>query len=116
MRFPESKVIEALREKYPAGCRVKLTKMDDVQAPPIGTLGTVDCVDDIGSIHVKWDTGSRLAVAYGADECQKIRKILLTFLAGAYILHRLFSQKFTVLSKSGILEIEKEKERLEKEC
>lgn len=31
MRFPESKVIEALREKYPAGCRVKLTKMDDVQ-------------------------------------------------------------------------------------
>lgn len=27
MRFPESKVIEALREKYPAGCRVKLTKM-----------------------------------------------------------------------------------------
>ena len=45
MRFPESKVIEALREKYPAGCRVKLTKMDDVQAPPIGTFGTVDCVD-----------------------------------------------------------------------
>ena len=40
MRFPESKVIDALREKYPAGCRVKLTKMDDVQAPPIGTLGT----------------------------------------------------------------------------
>jgi len=38
MRFPESKVIEALREKYPAGCRVKLTKMDDVQAPPIGTF------------------------------------------------------------------------------
>lgn len=72
MRFPESKVIEELRAKYPAGCRVKLTKMDDVQAPPIGTLGTVDCVDDIGSIHVKWDTGSRLAVAYGADECQKI--------------------------------------------
>ena len=72
MRFPESKVIEALREKYPAGCRVKLTKMDDVQAPPIGTFGTVDCVDDIGSIHVKWDTGSRLAVAYCADECQKI--------------------------------------------
>ena len=71
MRFPESKVIEALREKYPAGCRVKLTKMDDVQAPPIGTLGTVDCVDDIGSIHVKWDTGSRLAVAYGADEYLK---------------------------------------------
>lgn len=72
MRFPESKVVEKLREKYPAGCRVKLTKMDDVQAPPIGTLGTVDYIDDIGSIHVKWDTGSRLAVAYGADKCQKI--------------------------------------------
>ncbi|WP_368371235.1 DUF4314 domain-containing protein [Ruminococcus sp. RTP21484sp1_RTP31023st1_H8_RTP31023_210422] len=26
----------------------------------------------MGSIHVKWDTGSRLAVDYGADKCQKI--------------------------------------------
>ena len=30
-----------LRETYPAGTRVELVRMDDVQAPPIGTHGTV---------------------------------------------------------------------------
>lgn len=36
----------------PAGCRVQLDEMDDVQAPPIGTKGTVTGVDDIGCIMV----------------------------------------------------------------
>jgi hypothetical protein len=30
----------------------------------------VTCVDDIGTIHVKWDTGSSLGIAYGADACR----------------------------------------------
>lgn len=62
-----------LREKYPVGCRVKLTKMDDIQAPPLGTKGTVRGIDDIGSIMVSWDTGSSLSVAYGDDTCVRIR-------------------------------------------
>ena len=41
--------------------------MDDIQAPPIGTLGTVKHVDDIGTIHVSWDTGSGLGVVFGED-------------------------------------------------
>lgn len=35
-----------LRNKYPSGTRVRLVQMDDVQAPPVGTLGTVMGVDD----------------------------------------------------------------------
>lgn len=35
--FPNTKIVEAIRKEYPAGTRVRLLKMDDVQAPPIGT-------------------------------------------------------------------------------
>ena len=70
--FPSRKIVYYLHECYPAGCRVELVKMDDPQAPPIGTKGTVIGVDDIGSVMVKWDTGGSLSVAYDEDLCRKI--------------------------------------------
>lgn len=60
-------VVESLRKRYPAGTRVKLVQMDDPQAPPKGTKGTVKGVDDTGSIMVNWDNGSGLNVLYGID-------------------------------------------------
>ena len=65
-------IVESLKRQFPVGCRVKLVKMDDPQAPPIGTLGTVLGVDDIGSIMVSWDNGCGLNVVYGEDLCKKI--------------------------------------------
>lgn len=62
---------KVLRE-YPAGTRVRLCRMDDVQAPPTGTEGTVTGVDDLGSVLVDWDNGSRLSVIYGKDVIEKI--------------------------------------------
>jgi hypothetical protein len=47
-RFPSRETVERIRAQYPVGCRVELIKMDDIQAPPIGTKGTVTGVDDIG--------------------------------------------------------------------
>jgi len=70
MRFRE--IVENLRVQYPIGCRVELMWMDDPQAPPVGTKGTVRGVDDAGNIMVRWDNGSGLSVAYGADKCKKI--------------------------------------------
>lgn len=64
--------VERLRWEYPVGCRVELVQMDDVQAPPIGTKGTVRGVDDIGSIMVRWANGCGLSVAYGEDMCRRI--------------------------------------------
>ncbi len=72
MRLPRKETIEMLRRQYPAGCRVELTQMEDPQAPPVGTLGTVIGVDDIGSIMVAWDNGSSLSVAYGEDHCRRV--------------------------------------------
>ena len=72
MRLPSKETIERLRSEYPTGCRVELVQMDDPQAPPTGTAGTVLGVDDTGSIMVRWDTGSGLNVIYGADICQRI--------------------------------------------
>ena len=72
MRSPSEEVIRNLREHYPAGARVELLQMDDVQAPPIDTKGTVVGVDDAGSIMVRWDNGSGLSVAYGVDCCRSL--------------------------------------------
>lgn len=70
MRIPKV-ALDTLRTAYPEGTRVCLVKMDDDQAPPIGTKGTVRCVDDIGTIHVNWDNGSSLGVVWGEDEVEK---------------------------------------------
>ena len=72
MNIPSRKIVDHLRNEYPAGTRVELTGMDDVQAPPIGTLGTVKGIDDMGSIMVHWDNGFRLSLVYGVDSCEKI--------------------------------------------
>ena len=72
MQFPRRETVKRIRREYPAGCRVELLRMDDPQAPPIGTLGTVIGVDDTGSVMVRWDNGSGLHVVYGEDECRKV--------------------------------------------
>lgn len=58
---------DVIKEQYPEGTRIMLKQMDDVQAPPFGTLGTVRGVDGIGNILVQWDNGSTLSVTE-ADE------------------------------------------------
>lgn len=78
MNFPKKSIVNALRKAYPVGCRVVLTHMDDVQAPPMGTKGTVLGVDDAGSLLVDWDNGSSLNVVYGEDRCRKIDTVTVT--------------------------------------
>lgn len=64
--------VERIRKVYPEGTRVELVSMDDPQAVLKGTLGTVKFVDDIGTIHVSWDTGSSLGVIPGVDIIRKV--------------------------------------------
>ena len=60
--------LTALRERYPEGTRVELVSMNDpYRNIPIGSLGTVKYVDDIGTVHISWDCGSFLGAAFGED-------------------------------------------------
>ena len=72
MRFPSRETVERVRREYPAGTRVELLRMEDVQAPPVGTLGTVLGMDDTGSLLMRWDNGSGLNAVYGEDLVRKL--------------------------------------------
>ncbi|MGF0019346.1 DUF4314 domain-containing protein [Sporofaciens sp. SGI.106] len=66
------KELERLRQQYPKGTRLKLISMEDPQGVPEGTVGEVELVDDIGQIHVRWETGSGLALIPEVDRFQKV--------------------------------------------
>ena len=72
MGCPNKETVDRIRREYPVGTRAVLVRMDDVQAPPVGTKGTVLGVDDTGSLLMRWDTGSSLNVIYGEDIVDKI--------------------------------------------
>lgn len=74
MIFQSKEIIEQVRKEYPVGTRVELLEMDDSQAPPLGTKGAVQGVDDTASLLVDWDNGSSLNVIYGKDRVRKVIK------------------------------------------
>jgi len=72
--FPDRETVERIRREYPAGTRIALIAMDDVQAPPVGTHGTVLAVDDVASLQVRWDNGSTLNVIFRVDKVAKLKE------------------------------------------
>ena len=72
--FPPEAIVERLRREYPKGTRVELVRMNDPYNRKLkpGDQGTVEFVDDIGTVHVNWDCGSGLGVAYGEDCIKKL--------------------------------------------
>lgn len=56
------------------GDRVRLISMyDPYSTLSEGATGTVDCIDAIGTIHVRWDCGSRLGLIAGVDSWKIIK-------------------------------------------
>lgn len=73
MFFPDKHIVNCIKKDYPEGTRVELVHMDDPYTKiPEGTKGTVQVVDDTGTIHVKWDCGPSLGIVYGEDCCRKV--------------------------------------------
>ncbi len=66
----DAEEIRRIKETYTPGMRIRLLKMNDSQAPPIGTEGTIREVDDMGSLLVIWDTGSNLGIVLAEDEIE----------------------------------------------
>lgn len=67
--------VKRIKGTFLPGMRVRLVEMDDCQAPPVGCLGTIQGVDDIGSIMITWDNGSSLNVIPGVDEIEIWREV-----------------------------------------
>ena len=66
-------MLKQLKEYYTPGTRVMLIRLSDPYTNlRQGDRGTVTFVDDIGTIHVRWDCGSSLGVVFGEDECRRI--------------------------------------------
>ena len=72
MRFPDRDAVERVRAEYPPGTKIELVSMDDFYAPPVGTIGVVQSVDDTASLLVKWSNGSSLNVVYGVDVVRRV--------------------------------------------
>jgi hypothetical protein len=61
--IPSVAVREAIKRQYPKGTRVRLVYTDDPYTKlVVGTEGTVNFVDDSGTVHINWDTGERLGM------------------------------------------------------
>ena len=68
-----SRMAKENRAKYPPGTRIMLLSMDDPHHPvPPGTRGTVEHVDDAGTIHMKWDNGRSLAICTEVDSIRTL--------------------------------------------
>ena len=75
MKFPNEHELKNLRERYPAGTRIRLIHMDDPYAPvESGMTGSVAYIDDAGSLHMKWDNGRSLALILGEDKFTIIKE------------------------------------------
>lgn len=70
----DAESLQKIKDDYPAGTRIKLVEMQDDQAVPPGTCGTVKGVDDMGDLLMKWDNGSGLKLIIGIDAFEVIQK------------------------------------------
>lgn len=60
---------EYLKQAYPPGTRIVLNSMGDDPRPiECGTRGTVEAVDDIGTVHCEFDNGRNLGLIEGEDD------------------------------------------------
>lgn len=69
------KKVERLKERYPEGTRIQLIAMSGESDMPSGLMGTVDFVDDIGQLQMKWDNGRALALVPGEDNFTAISQL-----------------------------------------
>ena len=71
--FPNSETVERLRKEYPEGTRLVLISMDDPYSKLVsGDRGSVTGIDDAGTLHMRWDSGSHLGLVYGEDSFRKL--------------------------------------------
>lgn len=73
------KKIDMIKKRYPEGTRICLDSMENDPNPiPPGTKGTVQFVDDCGSVFCKFDNGRSFGMIPGEDSFHKIQEEVQT--------------------------------------
>jgi len=68
-------LLKQLKEYYKPGTRIRLVCMNDPYTNiPVGTIGVVTGVDDLGTVHTVWNNGSTLGIVFGVDYAEKIEE------------------------------------------
>lgn len=66
------------KEQFPPGTRIMLLHMgDDPDPVKDGTRGTVIAVDDVATVHCKFDDGRSLGIVPGEDGFRKLTDLEL---------------------------------------
>ena len=74
-----NKRIEMMKARYPEGTRICLDNMENDPHPiPPGTKGTVEFVDDMGTVFCKFDNGRSLGMIPCEDSFHKIQEEVQT--------------------------------------
>lgn len=63
--------LQYLKKTY-KGKSIRLLSMDDVQAPPVGTIGKCITVDDAGQLIMRWPHSS-LSLIPGIDQFEIVK-------------------------------------------
>ena len=73
--FMSKGMVEYYKKAYPVGTRIQLDSMEaDPNPIPSGTKGSVIFVDDVGTLHCKFDNGRSLGMCPEVDSFHKIIK------------------------------------------
>lgn len=65
--------VDQIKKTFNPGSKIMLIEMDDKYVKlQRGDKGTIIAVDDVGTIHVRWDNGLTLGLIYGEDKFQVI--------------------------------------------
>ena len=60
--------VEQIRQRFPVGTRIVVNCMENDPCPIFsGTKGVVQIVDDIGTVHCKFENGRMLGLIPGVD-------------------------------------------------
>ena len=67
------RMAERYKAEYPSGTLIMLLSMgNDIHRVKDNTRGTVIAVDDIGTLHCDFDTGSMIGIIPGEDSFRKL--------------------------------------------
>ena len=73
--FMNRGLVDYYKKSFPPGTRIMLDAMyDDPRPIEPGTKGTVEFVDDAGTIHTPFDNGRNLGICPEVDRFHKIEQ------------------------------------------